>query len=142
MPQNFTEAADTLTLDYRSAYPVADLQKLERTFVFRRGDSPSLEVRDEIQFAVAGELLKPRSSPGATIRRVSDNELEIADGADAVRVAIDTQGRAFELKQETIDENVDSKRKPVRLGIALTAENFHGNRHAADFAGDKISPRP
>ncbi|MGO8705187.1 MAG: hypothetical protein ACLQVA_15345 [Candidatus Brocadiia bacterium] len=115
----FTDAADTLTLDYRSAYPVADLKKLNRTFVFSRGDSPSLEVRDEIQFA-SPETFESALITWGTIRKVSANELEIADGADAVRVAIDTQGRAFELKQETIDENVDSKRKPVRLGIALT----------------------
>ncbi len=115
----FTDAADTLTLDYRSAYPVADLKKLNRTFVFSRGDSPSLEVRDEIQFA-SPETFESALITWGTIRKVSANELEIADGEDAVRVAIDTQGRAFELKQETIDENVDSKRKPVRLGIALT----------------------
>ena len=37
-----------------------------------------------------------------------------------MRVTIDTQGRAFELKQETINENVDTKRKPVHVGLVLT----------------------
>jgi hypothetical protein len=116
--KEFTQAADTITLDLRSAYPVADLQKLERTFLFRRGESPSLQVRDEIKLAAPEEFETALVTWGA-IRQVSENELEITDGKDALRVTIDTQGRAFQLKQEIIDENVSSKRQPVRLGIAL-----------------------
>ena len=37
-----------------------------------------------------------------------------------MRVTIDTLGRSFQLKQETINEDVHTKRQPVRLGIALT----------------------
>ena len=121
LAQIFTDRADTLTLDCRSAYPMADLTKLKRTFVFSRGDSPSLEVRDEIKLA-SPETFESALITWGTIRQVGANELEIADGGDAVRVTIDAQGRAFELKQETIDENVVSKRKPVRLGIALAAK--------------------
>ena len=121
LAKKFTEAADTLTLDIRSAYAVADLQKLERTFVFQRGESPSLEVRDELKLS-SPETFESALITWGKIRRVGENELEIADGEDAVRVTIDTQGRAFELKQETINENVWSKRKPVRLGIALAAK--------------------
>ena len=121
LAQIFTDRADTLTLDCRSAYPMADLKKLKRTFVFSRGDSPSLEVRDEIKLA-SPETFESALITWGTIRQVGANELEIADGGDAVRVTIDAQGRAFELKQETIDENVVSKRKPVRLGIALAAK--------------------
>jgi hypothetical protein len=36
-----------------------------------------------------------------------------------VRVAIDTQGRSFHLAQETMDEDVHTPRKPVRVGMAL-----------------------
>jgi hypothetical protein len=121
LAQIFTEAADTLTLDFRSAYAVADLQKLERTFIFQRGELPSLEVRDQIKLA-SPENFESALITWGTIRHISENELEIADGKDAVRVTIDTQGRAFELKQETINENVHTERKPVRLGIALAAK--------------------
>ena len=48
---NFTDAADTFKLDFRSAYAVPELQKLDRTFVFQRGETPSLEVRDEVKFS-------------------------------------------------------------------------------------------
>ena len=116
--REFTRAADTLTLDLRPAYAVADLQKLERTFVFRRDKPPSLEVRDEIKLA-APEQFETALVTWGEIHQVSANELEITDGKDALRVIIDTEGRAFHLQQETIDENVSSKRQPVRLGIAL-----------------------
>ena len=78
-------------------------------------------MRDEIKLA-SPETFESALITWGTIRQVGANELEIADGGDAVRVTIDAQGRAFELKQETIDENVVSKRKPVRLGIALAAK--------------------
>ncbi len=116
--KTFTPAADTLTLDARSAYTAPDLRKLERTFVFRRDKLPSLEVRDVIEFA-SPEQFETALVTWGEIHRVGANELEIRDGKDAVRVIIDTQGRAFELKQETINEDVRSKRQPVRLGIAL-----------------------
>ena len=119
--KNFTEAADTLTLDLSSAYAVADLQKLARTFVFQRGSSPSLEVRDEVKFA-APENFETALVTWGKIKSTGANTLEITDGDDTVRVTIDTQGRDFHLKQETIDEEVDTKRQPVRLGIALAAK--------------------
>ncbi len=131
--REFTPAADTLTLDVRSAYAVADLQKLERTFVFRRGQRPSLEVRDEIRFGAPEEFETALVTWGE-IHRVGENELEIADGKGAVRVMIDTQGRAFHLKQETINEEVSSGRQPVRLGIAL------GEKVAAATVTLRISP--
>jgi hypothetical protein len=97
------------------------LQRLERTFVFQRGQSPSLEVRDELKFATPEDFETVLVTWG-NIRRIGETELEIADGEGAVRVTIDTQGRAFHLTQETINENVSSKRQPVRLGIALDAK--------------------
>jgi len=115
---NFTEAADSLTFDLRSAYPVADLQKLERKFVYHRGPAPSLEMRDEVAFA------RPESFESAlvtwgTIKTINATTIEITDSGSTLRVVIDTQGRSFQLKPETIDEDVHTKRKPVHLGIVL-----------------------
>jgi hypothetical protein len=90
--KEFTQAADTLTLDDRSAYAVTNLQKLERTFVFRRGESPSLQARDEVGFA-APEQFETALITWGQIQRVSENELEIADGKDAVLVVIDIRWR-------------------------------------------------
>jgi len=115
---NFTDAADTLQLDIRSAYPVPDLQKLQRTFVFQRGATPSLEVRDEVKFS-APEQFETALVTWGKAKSTGANTLEIADGDSTLRVTIDAQGRAFRWRQEIIDEDVDTRRKPVRIGIAL-----------------------
>jgi len=115
---SFTKAADTLTFDLRSAYPVADLQKLERKFVYHRGQTPSLEMRDEVAFA-RPESFETALVTWGTIKTVNATTIEITDGDSTLRVAIDTQGRSFQLKPEIIDEDVHSKRKPIHLGIVL-----------------------
>ena len=115
---NFTADADILKLDYRSTYAVPTLEKLERTFVFQRGDAPSLEVSDEVKYS-RPESFETALITWGNIKIVSTNSLEITDGNDAVRVTVDAQGRSFQFHQETINEDVDTKRKPVRLGIAL-----------------------
>jgi hypothetical protein len=115
---NFTADVDSLAFDLRSAYPVKDLQKLQRLFVFQRGPSPSLEVRDEVSFAAPENYESALITWGA-VNRISDNVLEISDGNGTVRVNIDTQGQPFHLRQEAIHENTENHRTPIHLGIVL-----------------------
>jgi hypothetical protein len=115
---NFTAAADTLKLNYRSAYAVPSLEKLERTFIFQRGATPSLVVQDEVKFS-ATKTFETALVTWGKIKNVDANTIEIKDGDSTVRVTIDTGGRAFQLKQMTLDEEVHTPRQPVRLGIAL-----------------------
>jgi len=115
---NFTAATDTFKLDYRSAYAVPTLRKLERTFVFQRGKAPSLEVSDDVEFSQP-ENFETALVTWGKIKKVDANTIRITDGKSGVLVAIDTQGRSFHLKKETIHEDVDTKRLPVRIGIAL-----------------------
>jgi Heparinase II/III-like protein len=122
---NFTEQTDTFKLDLRSAYEVADLQQLERTFVFERGETPSLEVRDEVKFSTP-ETFETALVTWGKIKAIGPNTLEITDRDSAVRVTIDTQGREFKWRQEEIDEDVQSKRKPVRIGIELNSKISSG----------------
>jgi len=122
---NFTDAVDTLKLDIRSAYAVPGLQKLDRTFVFQRGPNPSLEVRDEVVFS-APESFETALVTWGQVKTVDLNTLEIRDGNSAVRVTIDTQGRAFKWSQQKIDEDVQSKCKPIRIGIHLNSEIITG----------------
>jgi len=96
-------------------------EKLERTFVFSEASRHRSKCATKLNLP-RRKILNPRFITWGKIRSISENELEIADGEDAVRVTIDTQGRAFHLKQETIDEKVSSQRQPVRLGIALDAK--------------------
>ena len=115
---NFTDEADGIVFDLRSAYPAKDLQKLQRMFVYRRGPSPSLEVRDDVGFA-SPENFESALITWGKISRVSENELAISDRGRAVRVVIDTQGHPFHLRQEVINEDTENGRQPVHLGIVL-----------------------
>jgi hypothetical protein len=122
---NFTASADTFKLDIRQAYPVPALKKLDRTFVFQRGETPSLEVRDEVTFSTP-EPFETALVTWGTVKATGPNTLEIADGGSTLRVTIDTQGRAFKWRQEIIDEDVQATRKPVRIGIQLKSEISSG----------------
>ena len=115
---NFTAAADSIVFDLRSAYPIKDMDKLQRSFTFRRGPSPSLEVRDDVSFIFPANFESALITWGK-IRRVGKDELEISDHGSAVRVLIDTGGRPYHLREETINEDTENHRKPVHLGIVL-----------------------
>jgi len=118
LASDFTAAADILKLDIRSAYPVSQLKKLERAFVFQRGTAPSLTVRDEVKFS-APETFETALVTWGGIKIISPKVVEISDGGSTVRVTMDTQGKPFQLRSEQIDEDVQSKRKPFRLALAL-----------------------
>jgi len=116
---DFRDEADTLALDLRSAYSVPELQRLERTFRFRRTDPTALIVRDDVASK------EPRSFETALItwgpwKRLSETELRIVADGEAVRVKIDAGDAPFQIKPETLNEDVPTPRKPLRLGIALT----------------------
>jgi len=115
---DFTDEADTLALDIRSAYIVPELQKLERTFVFHRTLPASLTVRDQVAFTGA-ETFETALVTWGKWKKISENELLISDGNDAVRVKIETGGRPFTVISETLDEDVHYPTKPLRIGIAL-----------------------
>jgi len=115
---NFTDAADLWKLDYRSAYAVKNLQKLERTFVFARGVMPSLTVADAVKFSTPGKFESALVTWGA-VKQLDEHTLEITDCGSKVRVAVDTQGRSYHLNVVKIDEDVHSERKPYHVGIVL-----------------------
>lgn len=118
---NFTSAKDTFKLEIGSAYPVPTLQKLERTFIFLRGENPALEVCDEVKFS-APEIFETALITWGKVKSIGTNTLEITDGDSTIRVTMDTQGRAYQWRQETLDERVHTQRKPVRIGITLDSK--------------------
>lgn len=117
--QQFTDGADMLVLDISSAYDVPELKKLERTFVYSRSGPGSLTVKDEAAFSKA-------STFGTALitldkwKKVGASSLMIYDSDDALLVDIETNGAEFEIKAETIDEDVTAPKKPIRLGINLS----------------------
>ena len=118
---NFTTAVDTFKLEIGSPYPVRTLQKLERTFIFQRGEKPSLLVRDEVKFS-SPEKFETALITWGKVKNAGVNQLEITDGNNAVRVTIDSQGQSYQWRQEILDEDVHTKTKPIRIGIALDAK--------------------
>ena len=118
LKREFTDSTDTLGLDISSAYDVPELKKLERMFVYSRSGLGSLTVTDEVAFSEA-------STFGTALitldkwKKVSASSLMIYDSDGALRVDIETGGMEFEVKAETIDEDVSAPRKPIRLGINL-----------------------
>ena len=114
----FHPDSDVLALDFRSAYAVPSLEKLERTFTFTRGAKPSLEVRDAVKFSAPESFETALVTWGKT-KSVGPNALEISYHGSRVRVTVDTQGRPFKWRQYLIDEDVDTKDKPFHLGITL-----------------------
>lgn len=125
LASNFTATADTYQLDITSAYPVADLTSLVRTFVFERGARPALEVRDAVAFDKPEAFASTLVTWG-TVQAAGSDALIITDGESAVRVTIDTGGRAFKWHQDIIDEDVDTKRKPVHVLIELADKIVSG----------------
>jgi len=116
--RNFTDNADTLVLDISSAYDVPELKKLERKFVYSRTGKGSLSVTDEVTFSqpcdfgtalITFDSWK-QSSPGSLI---------VYDSQKSLHVDIKVTGADFEIQPETIQEDVNARKQPTRLGINL-----------------------
>jgi hypothetical protein len=115
---DFTDGVDTLVLDISSAYDVSEIKKLERKFVYSRQGSGSLTVTDQVAFS------QPCDFAAALVtfsdwKKVSASSLTVYDSDKALSVDIEVDGADFEIKAETIDEDVSARKKPTRLGINL-----------------------
>jgi hypothetical protein len=115
---DFTDRTDTLVLDISSAYDVSELKKLERKFMYSRQGGGSLTVTDQVAFS------QPCDFAAALVtfsdwKKVSASSLMVYDSDKALSVDIEVDGAEFEIKPETIDEDVSARKKPTRLGINL-----------------------
>lgn len=114
----FTDQADTLVLDLRSAYRVKELQKLQRAFHFVREGGGCLSVTDEVAFAAPASFETALVTFGPW-KQLAPGRLLVGPAGSAVRVEIDTRGKPFEVRAEEIHEDLPGKRVPVRIGISL-----------------------
>jgi len=114
----FTDAADTLAFDIRSAYDVKELKTLVRTFVFSREGQGSLTVTDEVEFA-APQTFETALVTFSNWKQLEPGRLRFGDGDEAVDVTITTDAGKFKIDSVTIDEDVRHHSKPVRVGITL-----------------------
>ena len=114
----FSAARDTISLDLRSAYSVATLRKLTRSFRYDREGAGAFTVVDD---AVAAE---PVAFETALItlgqwRQTGPATLRVEDSGEAVEVAIDAQGERFTLVGETVAEERRGLPRTTRIAIRL-----------------------
>jgi hypothetical protein len=114
---SFTEAEDRFSLDLTSAYAVPTLKKLERHFTFSRGKSPSLTVRDDVEFTQA-ESFETALVTWGKWEKISDNELKFAENKSGVRVKIETGEIPFEITSKQLEADVPTP-KATRIGLRL-----------------------
>jgi len=115
----FTDEADTLVLDLRSAYSVEGLETLQRTFVYSRGGAGSLTVTDEVSFAEPQAFETALVTLGKWEREGTDS-LIVRWRGKAVRVRLEVEGGEVDLVSETIEEDVRAPALPTRIGIRFT----------------------
>jgi hypothetical protein len=116
----FTDQADTLVLDLRSAYAGTELKALQRTFVYSREGAGSLTVSDEVAFASPKEFESALITLGKW-EKLGPNALRIQDGDAAVRVDIQAAGGEVEIVPDELREDVSTKSLPIRLCLRLKA---------------------
>lgn len=114
----FSDVADTFRMDIRSAYDVAALTRLERTFTYSREGAGSLTVLDEAEFTAPTAFGTALLTLGEW-REVAPGVLEVTDRDAGVRVEIAVEGGEWRLSSERIEE--DAPVKPTRIGIDLVA---------------------
>jgi len=115
----FTDLADTLALDIRSAYDVKELKKLTRTFVYSRVGNGSLTIIDEVEF------INPSAFGTALItlgvcKVKKPGQLMVSYAGEAVSVDVKVEGSGFAISTDEIKEDVRTEKLPTRIGINLT----------------------
>lgn len=116
--KSFTKDQDEVVFDLKSAYSVSSLKKLEREFAYLRKGQGILTVSDSVEFD------KPQTYETALITfgnwfQNKDGSLFIYNHDKAVNVTIDAGGKDFDISSEILDEDVQAKTLPTRIGFKL-----------------------
>jgi hypothetical protein len=126
LKHEFTDEVDVLTMDIKSAYPVKELQRLERTFVYARPGKGSLTVIDDFEFSTPQSFETALITYG-TYERTTDSRLELSDHGRTAIVDIQTGGILIEIADEIIGSTKGSPRriairfqKPLKKGQIST----------------------
>lgn len=116
---SFTEKEDQVVLDLREAYAVPGLKSLVRTFTLRRAPQPEIIITDDVEFT-GPELFETALVTFEKWRERKPGRLKVGEGESTLQVVIECN-HAWELRPETLPEELPSKRQAVRLGLALLA---------------------
>ncbi len=115
----FTEGEDRIIFDLKSAYKVAELESLHRIFRYSRTGAGAFSVTDRVVFS------SPQSFETALVTlsqwsRADENTLVFRDLDEGLRVVIETEGGAFTIDSEILDEDVRTRTQPERIAIRMT----------------------
>jgi hypothetical protein len=110
---NFTDEQDSLMMDLASAYPVKQLEKLHRSFVYSRKDRGWLEVTDEVEFSEPNVFETALITYGSC-KKIDPKTLEITAGSQTLRVELQTGDTSIEIADEIIES---TKGSPLRIAI-------------------------
>ncbi len=113
---DFTDQADTLTLDLRAAYDVPELQMLERTFVYSRENAGSLTVTDRVRLDSLQDFGTAFLLQGQW-QLEEDGAITVYDLDQAVRITMEATGGEIAIADELIEE--DARVHPTRVGISF-----------------------
>jgi hypothetical protein len=114
--EEFSDDVDHIIIDYKDAYALPELEKLQRSFTFDRKNA-CVQVRDDVAFS------SPQSFGSALIsyHRVhqrADDELAIYDGKGGLDVSVRAEGGTLLYAPEEIEN--PNRRSPLRLGFNLS----------------------
>ena len=114
----FADAGDTCVMDIKPAYSVPALTKLTRTFAYDRSAEGQFTVTDEVAFSTPQQYGTALITYGQW-KQQADGSLLLWQNKEAVKVVIDSNGAAFTVTPETIQEDNGKGTKPTRIGIDL-----------------------
>jgi hypothetical protein len=114
----FADQADEVVLDLADAYDAPTVRSLVRRFRLSRGAEAEVVIQDEPVFSAPGTYGTALITFG-TFERSAPDELLVREGARALRIRIDTEGRPFEVVDEVLPEKPMAGGQARRIGITL-----------------------
>jgi hypothetical protein len=118
LKNSFSREADTIVFDIKSAYEVPGLTKLTRTFIYSRKRKGSLVVIDEFAF----DSPKQFGNAFITFSKYHKDKkgwITVHEGDKSVKILLDAGGKAFQINEEVLKEDLPIKKYPLRIGIDL-----------------------
>ena len=122
---SFTNEQDKMVMDIASAYPVEELKKLEREFIYNRKHNGFFSVTDHFAFSEDQSYETALITRGSW-KRINANQIEITGKKDKLFITIVTK-EAFEIKSEELSEGGKPYtrlalrfKKPVKEGTVVT----------------------
>ncbi len=102
---DFTNERDRFVVEMAPAYPVPGLVSAKRTFGLDRTGATSFTIVDEIELERAVEIETALITFGE-VSQLSGGSLLVNWNGGSVRITIDTNGEAFTLREEELDEKL------------------------------------